>query len=151
MKKPSPAEQYASGRVNKLPETLKRDDIVLELVAAYRAGGAKKTRKPAEPRPAQEPRARDLIWDAVVEVTGSDPVVSGAHIGKIVKLLKAAFPPYTPDEVLRWGELIQKQDWWKGGKPGIGLIEQKIGMIRDSPGVVLPQNLKGIAGWKGNG
>src|SRR5262249_47233671 len=44
-------------------------------------------------------RKRDELFDAVAEVTASDPKASGSHIGKVCAALRSADPPYTPTEV----------------------------------------------------
>jgi hypothetical protein len=50
-----------------------------------------------KPRKTREP---DTLFDAVVKVTGFDPDVTGAQIGRACKALRSADPPYTASEVL---------------------------------------------------
>lgn len=79
---------------------------------------------------AKPPKPRDELFDAVCDVTGSDPKVSGSHVGKVCKALRSADPPYTADEVRRWGELVVAEGWCSG-KPPLGHVEKRIGTIRD--------------------
>src|SRR5262249_48222851 len=44
------------------------------------------------------------------------------------KALCAANPPYTPDEVRRWAEIVK--GWNIQGTPGLGLLEKTIGQVR---------------------
>ncbi len=55
------------------------------------------------------PRPRDELFDAVVEVTSSDPKSSGPNIGRVCKALREADPPYTPAEVLSLPAVIAAQ------------------------------------------
>ena len=80
-------------------------------------------------QPTTKPRPRDELFDAVAEVTASDPKVSGSYIGRVCKLLRTADPPYTPDEVRRWAELVRRQ-WSHEGPPTLGMIEKHIGRVR---------------------
>lgn len=47
------------------------------------------------------PRPRDLVFDAIVEVTGQNPAMSGGEIGKAIKAIKSVSPDVTPDEIRR--------------------------------------------------
>lgn len=75
---------------------------------------------------------RSALFDAVAEVTGSDVKASGGHIAKVVKALLSAEPPYTPEEVHRWAELLEGEGWLKG-YPSLGLLEKSIGKVRAKP------------------
>jgi hypothetical protein len=72
----------------------------------------------------------DPLFEAIVAVTGADRVVSRAHIGRVLKELRAADPPYTPEEVCRWGELVTGNRSWDGGPPPLGLLSKDIGRVR---------------------
>lgn len=79
-------------------------------------------RKPREPNP---------LFDAIAEVTASDPKASGSHIAKVAKSLREAEPPYTPDEVRRWAS--QAKPWGGERFPSLPQIEKEIGRIRAGP------------------
>lgn len=98
---------------------------------------------PASPKPSvkhQDPsvagkpaRARDALFDAIVEVCQVDPATAGSSIGKVRGILLSAKPPYTPDEVRAFGE-----DWWSWPKravpPTIWKLKDEIGRVRrDKP------------------
>jgi len=76
-----------------------------------------------------KPKARDELFDAVCEVTGSDPKVSASHVAKVCKALRSADPQYTPDEVRRFRAEVNT---WKNftGPPSLGLLAERIGLVR---------------------
>lgn len=81
----------------------------------------------------RKPRQRDELFDAIAEVTGSDPSVSGSHIGRLRKLLSAAEPAYSPEEVRAWGNpdfLNSEFGIPHGAKPTLPQMERGIGRIR---------------------
>jgi hypothetical protein len=78
---------------------------------------------------ATKARPRDELFDAVAEVTASDPKASGSHIGRVCKLLRGADPPYTADDVRRWATIITQQ-WSFNGPPTLGMLEKYIGRVR---------------------
>ncbi len=80
------------------------------------------------------PRKRkpDALFAAVAEVTASDPIASGSHIGRVCKALRSADPPYTPDEVRAWADKI-RTEWNLPDHPGLGMLEKYIGRIRSGP------------------
>jgi hypothetical protein len=75
-------------------------------------------------------RQRDELFDAVAEVTASDPKASGSFVGRVCKALRSADPPYTPEEVRRFAANVQRESWWQGGPPSLGYIEKNIGRVR---------------------
>lgn len=95
---------------------------------------AKRERKPKPPR---KPREPDPLFDAVAEVTGSDPTVAGGHVAKLRHLLAAAIPPYTPKDVWEFAARFGEFCPWgpeKGRlRPTLGELEKNIGGIRASP------------------
>jgi len=95
----------------------------IEEQEGLQATESKKRSKPPEPRP------RDSLFDAVAEVTGSDPKVSGSHVAKVCKNLRLADPPYTPEEVKEWA----KHQTWQDGYPTLGYLEKTIGIVRAQP------------------
>lgn len=87
---------------------------------------------PADKPPTPKPRKPDPLFDAIAEVTASDPKASGSHIGRVKKMLLAAEPPYTPEEVRKWFDLI-REEGWLDGYPSLGYLEQSIGKVRAAP------------------
>lgn len=126
--KPARVVELQSDIVDPLPDSTSADTYP-----------AKATRDKArkKPTPVNTPRPPDALFDAVASVTGSDPKVSGAHIGRVVKLLKAAEPPYTPEEVRKWQEDVLAEGWLTT-LPGLGLLEKTIGRVRQPKMTVGP-------------
>jgi hypothetical protein len=93
-----------------------------------------------------KPRKRNELWDAVVEITGADQTIPRAagHIGKVVKELKAARPPYTPAEVRALPEAIRRAGY--DFAITVGSIPNHIHLTRAKPrppaGDALFQGLK---------
>lgn len=76
----------------------------------------------------KKPRERDLLFDAIAEITCSDPKSSGSHVGKVAAALRKAEPPYTPDEVRALPAALQR-----GGlnvPVTLGVVEKYIGWVR---------------------
>ena len=76
-------------------------------------------------------RPRDLLFDAVVKITGADPKVSGSFVGKVCKELRKAEPPYTPEEVLSFPDAIARAGM--NFTPTVGSILKHIGLVRNQP------------------
>jgi hypothetical protein len=76
-------------------------------------------------------RKRDPLWDAVVEVTGSDPKVSAPHIGRVVKALREADTPYTAEEVLALPAVLEAEGWTYAIT--LGTITKYIHWVREPP------------------
>lgn len=85
-----------------------------------------------KPKKTRTKTARDHLFDALVEVTASDREVSGGYVNKLVGKLVKADPPYTPDEVRRFGDpaFLAAALPWLAGVPTIGIIEKHIGLVR---------------------
>lgn len=96
-----------------------------------------------KPVAVKKPRERDPLFDAIAEVTASDPKASGSHIAKVAKSLREAEPPYTPEEVRRWAS--QAKPWGGERFPSLPQIEKEIGRIRAGPAPSLTRGLGGIA------
>lgn len=75
------------------------------------------------------PRPRDLLFDAIAKVTGVDPATAGGSIGKVKQALLKAIPPYTADEVLKFGA-----SWpaWKDTPPTLWQLKEQIGHVRQN-------------------
>ena len=91
--------------------------------------------KPARKRRQQPatktPRPRDELFDAIAEITGSDPQASGSHVGKVAAALRRAEPPYTPAEVRALPAALAA-----GGLTvpvTLGVVEKYIGWVRGGP------------------
>lgn len=92
-------------------------------------------------KPPPKPRPRNPLFDAVAEVTGSDPVTAGAHVGKVAALLAKADPPYTPEDVMEFGRRFLSICTYATGerdRPTLGEIEKNIGRLRAGPSVADP-------------
>ncbi len=74
------------------------------------------------------PRPRDLLFDAISQVTQTDPATAGPSIAKVKKSLLKAHPPYTPAEVLKFGALWPK---WKDRPPTLWQLKEQIGIVRN--------------------
>jgi hypothetical protein len=89
-------------------------------------------------------RKRDLLFDAVADVTGSDPTLNGSRIGKLCSDLRKVEPPYTPEEVYRLAEM------WATKKLTFRItvesIRKFIGWTRAGPEVA-DDFLRGIRSW----
>jgi len=88
-----------------------------------------RTRRTAKPKADQQPRERDELFDAIVEVCGLDLTIKGtpARVGSAAAALRKAEPPYTPEEVRRWQEYLP---FIRDGFPQPHLIVQNISKIR---------------------
>lgn len=88
---------------------------------------------PEQPKP-KNPRPRNALFDAVAEVTGSDPDVVGKYVGKIASLLTKAQPPYTADDVRefarRFWEFCPYASNDNRERPTLGELEKNIGQLR---------------------
>lgn len=96
------------------------------------ATAAKKKTPPKEKKPRARTE-RDDIFDAVVAITGASPATAATHIGKVVTLLLAEIPPYTPDEIRRLPSAIAAQNWPKFTLT-LGAIPKHIHLVRATLG-----------------
>ena len=111
-------------------------------------GDPKRERKSEKKKEAKDPSAaaaagpvpRDELFDALADVTGSDPKAAGGHIGRVKKLLLLADPPYTAAEVRRFADpafVAREMPWCDGRKPTLGEVEKFAGRTRN-PSVTPP-------------
>jgi DNA-binding Lrp family transcriptional regulator len=102
----------------------------------------KETKKPTA---AKVPRARDEMFDAVLEVCKADQKLNGGRVGQVATELKAA--GYTPADVRAFGA-----DWWSWKErtkaPSVWKLKDGISQIRDNrsnghkaPGPRLPDGI----------
>lgn len=81
------------------------------------------------------PRERDALFDAICEVCRVDPATAGASVGNVKKALLGASPPYSPDEVRRFGEWHNSDEWRRQkGPPSLWGLKEKIGIVRENGG-----------------
>jgi hypothetical protein len=73
----------------------------------------------------------NALFDAVAEVTGSDPVASGSHVGRVCVVLRSADPPYTPDEVRLLPPILAERGFTLPAT--LGTVEKYIGWTRQAP------------------
>lgn len=85
----------------------------------------------AEQKP-KKPRPRNLLFDAIVELSHADPVVNGGQIGALAALLAKAKPPYTPEEVLRLPDAIRVSGL-PAFKLTVSAIKSHIALVRQFP------------------
>lgn len=85
-------------------------------------------KRKAAPGP-KKPRERNPLFDAIAEVTSSDPAVAGGNIGRAAALLAQADPAYTPDEVRAWAAKIR--ELWQI-QPTVQMVINHIGKIRSA-------------------
>lgn len=96
-------------------------------------------RKPTKAKEPAKPREPDLLFDAIAEVSGSDPKASGSHVAKVRKALASADKPYTPDEVREFAKCYKQLcPWAQTTQPTLGEIEKFIGRIRNRPEAQAP-------------
>lgn len=89
----------------------------------------------ASPAKEKKTRPRDELFDAVAEITGSDPGTSGSHVAKIAAALRRGEPPFTPDEVREFGKRFPELCTWSDGRrPTLGEVEKYIGLLRAGQG-----------------
>jgi len=88
------------------------------------------------PRKERKPREPDPLFDAVAEMTGTDPGAAGSHIGKVAAALRGASPPYTPDEVREFARRLWEFCPWAAKdrrmRPELGELQKHIGKLRAS-------------------
>jgi hypothetical protein len=83
---------------------------------------------------ARKPRPRNLLFDAVVEVTGADPGTCASNIAGVVKALKAGQPPFTPEEVREFARRLWELCPWAARdgrpRPELNELRKHIGKVR---------------------
>jgi hypothetical protein len=89
----------------------------------------------------KKPRARNPLYDAVAEVTGTDPATAGSLVGKVTAALAGASPPYTEDDVRAFGRQFRLLCPWAANerdRPTPNELQTHIGKLRAGPATVLP-------------
>jgi hypothetical protein len=103
-----------------------QDRTVLEEASASSAAEPRKGKARGKRDP--QPRRRDDLFDAVAEVTASDPKASGSHIGRVCSCLREADPPYTPAEVRALATALRARGFTL--PLTLGTVEKYIGWTR---------------------
>lgn len=103
----------------------------------------KVSRKKTAPKPKAE-RPRNLLFDAIVEVTGADVTLKrqAEIVGTVTADLKKANPPYTPDEVRDFGKRFREVCTYAANEsrlPTPWEIEKHIHKIRLKPKKVVSE------------
>lgn len=87
----------------------------------------------AKPR---KPRPRNPLFDAIAEVTRTDPEASGSFVGSVAAVLAKATPPYTPDDVREFAARLAEFCPWaakdRRTHPELGELQKHIGKLRAS-------------------
>lgn len=103
----------------------------------------KKRNLPAEPRP------RNDLFDAVAEVTGSDPSLNGSIVGKVAAALAKAATPYTPAEVREFARRFHELCPWaaKDGRarPTVPELQKNISRLRAGKPKAAPRPVRTAA------
>lgn len=98
-------------------------------------------KEPSQPEKTP-PRPRNPVWDAIVEVTAAEVSTNAGQIGKLIKQLSKANPPYHPAEILEFGERFHELCPWAADdgrdRPTIGELGKHIGAVRATPAKVRP-------------
>lgn len=93
-------------------------------------GGGEPPKEPA-------PRPRNLLFDAVAEVSGADPKLNGGTVGTVAAKLAKCEPPYTPEEVFEFGRRFWEICPWAAkdnrDRPTAGEIGKWIERLRTAP------------------
>jgi hypothetical protein len=77
------------------------------------------------------PRVRDELFDALAELTNTDPKTSGAYIGKVAAALRSAEPPYSAEELRTLPAVLEEAGL---SVPfTLGVVEKYIGWTRSKP------------------
>jgi hypothetical protein len=85
-----------------------------------------------------KPRPRDELFDALAEVTASDPALVGSQLGKLRADLGKADPPYTAEDVREFGRRFLDLCPWaaEDGRttPTLGELRNHLGKLRAKAG-----------------
>lgn len=86
-------------------------------------------------------RQRDELFDAIAETCKVDPATTAPSIAKVQQALLKASPPYTPAEVVLFGQWWWGKDGMRKRPPTLWQLKEQIGVVR-SPEVakLTPKN-----------
>lgn len=142
------APEYVKGRLRKEQERLRqRDDVAGQSRDSHAtvtktadtpspspsplSFSAKAEKKERHKIPDPEKEARKEVLEALARVTELDCQTSGAHLGRVVKVLRAADPPYTAAEVLALPTILSARKFTLPLTPGT--VQNYIGYVRKLP------------------
>jgi len=90
--------------------------------------------KEENPPEAKKIRTRNLLFDAIAEITDSAPKASGSYIAKVTKALASEEPPFTPEEVRDFRKRFRQLCTWAEKEnrdvPTLNEVEKYIGRVR---------------------
>lgn len=86
--------------------------------------------KSVDPKSHRKKTNRDLLFDAIVEITGVDPENKGSLIGKEINKLLKVNPPYTPEEVRKLPESLTKMEILQGKPITVTMIASWMHLVR---------------------
>lgn len=99
---------------------------------------------PREKKPKQaHKRPPDELFDAVAQITASDPKSSGSHIGRVCRDLRASDSPYTVADVKQLASILEKRGFTL--PITLGTVSKYIGWTRDEKHKVQGKTLEQIA------
>ncbi|QJW93097.1 hypothetical protein FTUN_0600 [Frigoriglobus tundricola] len=104
---------------------------------AESASGAepKKVRTRKAPPKEKKPRPRNLLFDALAEVTNADVALDGSLLGKVASNYAKAAPPVTPDEVRDFAQHWRQAFAWAADAEcqptlSIGILQKHMSEFR---------------------
>ncbi len=131
---PVGASRASRGAIEKRREEKSREhtskDISADAVAVPKEASKPKKKTLKDPAPPLEPCP---LWDAIVEVTGSDASIKSvaSHVGKVKKALLAADPPYTAEDVRKLAAIAPRElPWTKDRHLTLGEVEKNTSLVR---------------------
>jgi hypothetical protein len=149
-----------------LGSCLSIDSAVSTLLAAGRIlvtrqdGRCMVTIPPPKPtlKPPRAARKPDDLFDAVAQVTGSDPNVNGTHVAAVCKALRTAAPPFTAGEVLDFGRRFATLCPWAVDPltkavrlPSVGEVSKYVARVRHLAQVAPKRDKLGASGMSNAG
>lgn len=112
------------------PSSLTQDNLPQEKTAAAPPSDTAPTGHGSDSADGK-PRERDPLFDAIAEVTASDPRMHGSRIGRVKKALLLADPPYTAADVYRLRDIAPRALNWSAGRHlTLNEVEQYIPRVR---------------------
>lgn len=111
-----------------LPEKRREENTSLPAYAGKKEANGREDATGTKAKPERQPRPRDELFDAVCQVTASDPKTSGSHVGRVCKQLREADVPYTPAEVFSLPDLLSQRGFTL--PLTLGSVTKYIGQVR---------------------
>ena len=130
------AKAFGEGCGKTMPnqEQEQEQDIFSPAEPAGKAPEPKPARKPRKQASSgKQPRQRDVLFDAIADVTAADPAVAGSRIGELRRLALEADPPYTPEEVRKLPGVLAAKWPNLSVAPSLNNFKTYIGWVRRDP------------------